>query len=138
MTDLNRTLGYALGAVYLLVGAVGFGVTAGTGFAAYDGEKLLGIFELNPLHNVVHLLVGALLVAAASQGRTAARAVNTLVGGVYLLVGLVGLFLVDSEANILAINHADNVLHFGSAAALLAAGTVLANRGSVRVPDETR
>jgi hypothetical protein len=48
--------------------------------------------------------------------------VNTLVGGVYLVVGLLGLFLVGSGANILALNGADNVLHFASAALLLAVG----------------
>jgi hypothetical protein len=48
--------------------------------------------------------------------------VNTLVGGVYLLVGLVGLFLLDSSANILALNGADNVLHLASAILLLGVG----------------
>ena len=40
----------------------------------------------------------------------------------YLLVGVLGLFLTDSEVNILAINGWDNVLHLGSAAILLTAG----------------
>jgi hypothetical protein len=41
---------------------------------------------------------------------------------VYLLVGIIGLFILDSSANILALNSADNVLHLVSAVALLAAG----------------
>jgi hypothetical protein len=44
------------------------------------------------------------------------------VGAVYLLVGILGLFLVGSEANILALNSADNVLHFASAVVLLGIG----------------
>jgi hypothetical protein len=119
--SVNRTLGYVLGIVYLLVGALGFAVTSGVGFASQDGKSLLG-FELNPLHNIVHLLVGALLLYGATRGVAASRAVNTAVGGVYLLVGIIGLFILDSSANILALNSADNVLHLVSAAALLAAG----------------
>jgi hypothetical protein len=119
--SVNRTLGYVLGIVYLLVGVLGFVVTRGVGFASQDGKTLLG-FELNPLHNIVHLLVGALLLFGATRGVEASRAVNTAVGGVYLLVGIIGLFILDSSANILALNGADNVLHLVSAVALLAAG----------------
>ncbi|MGH3860886.1 DUF4383 domain-containing protein [Actinokineospora sp.] len=68
----NRVVGYAFGAVYLLIGLVGFALTAGTGFAATSGPHLL-FFEINPLHNLVHLAIGALLVGAAvllGVGRT--------------------------------------------------------------------
>jgi hypothetical protein len=119
--SINRVLGYVLGAVYLLVGLVGFAITAGTGFAATSGERLI-IFELNPLHNIVHIAVGALLAGAAWRGARDAKTANTLVGAVYLAVGVIGLFLTDSSANLLALNHPDNVLHLGSAAVLLAVG----------------
>ncbi len=117
----NVLVGYVLGAVYLLVGLLGFVVTSGVGFAATEGGSLLG-FEVNPLHNVVHVAVGAALVLAARQGVAASRAVNTAVGGVYLLVGVLGLFILGSSANILALNGADNVLHVVSAAVLLGVG----------------
>ncbi|HVE93057.1 MAG TPA: DUF4383 domain-containing protein, partial [Actinomycetota bacterium] len=96
--------GYAFGAVYLLVGAAGFLVTSGIGFAATKGNNLI-FFDVNPLHNIVHLAVGGLFVAGAVAGVRWARRVNLLVGAVYLLVGLVGLFLVGSEANLIALNH---------------------------------
>ena len=115
----NRLLGYVLGAVYLLVGLAGFLVTNDVGFADREGDTLLG-FELNNLHNIVHLLVGAMLLYGASRGVATAKGVNTLVGAVYLLVGIVGLFILDSDANILALNSADNVLHLASAVVLLA------------------
>jgi Domain of unknown function (DUF4383) len=118
----NRLLGSAFGAVYILVGLLGFTVSGGHGFAATGGGKLLGIFMVNPLHNVVHLLVGALLLAGAAGGEAAASRVNTLVGGVYLAVGVLGLFILTSSANIVALNSADNVLHFLSAAVLLGTG----------------
>ena len=120
--SLAELVGYAFGAVYLLVGLIGFAVTSGIGFASREGDLLLGIFEINPLHNIVHLLVGAALLWGAMKGVNAARTINTVVGATYLLVGILGLFMTDSEANILAINHADNVLHLGSAAILLTAG----------------
>ncbi len=119
--SVNVLVGYVFGAVYLLVGLLGFAVTSGVGFAATDGRSLLG-FEVNPLHNIVHLGVGAALVLAARQGLRASRAVNTAVGAVYLLVGVLGLFVMDHGANILALNGADNLLHFGSAALLLGVG----------------
>jgi hypothetical protein len=116
----NRLLATVLGAVYLLVGLAGFVVTSGVGFAATEGENLL-LFEVNPLHNVVHLGIGAALLLA-SRSVSAAKAVNVTVGAVYLLVGVVGLFLVGTAANIIALNGADNVLHLGSAILLLGVG----------------
>ncbi|HWL48243.1 MAG TPA: DUF4383 domain-containing protein, partial [Acidimicrobiia bacterium] len=40
-----------------------------------------------------------------------ARAVVLVLSSAYLLVGVLGLILIDTSANILAINQADNVLH---------------------------
>ena len=120
-SSVNRLLGYVLGIVFLLIGALGFAVTSGVGFASQDGKTLLG-FEVNPLHNIVHLLVGAVLLYAATRGVAAARSANIAVGGTYLVVGIIGLFILDSSANILALNSADNVLHLVSAVALLGAG----------------
>ena len=116
-----QLLALAIGVIYTLVGIAGFFVTGFENFAAETDKTLLG-FEINPLHNIVHLLVGAVLLLGATRGVAASRAVNTAVGGVYLLVGIIGLFILDSSANILALNSADNVLHLVSAAALLGAG----------------
>lgn len=117
----NRMIGAVFGAVYLLVGVAGFFVTSGVAFAATEGEALI-VFDVNPLHNVVHLLIGGALLVAALSSTVAAKATNTTVGAVYLLVGVVGLFLVGSSANIIALNGADNVLHFASAVLLLGVG----------------
>lgn len=118
---LNEAFGFVFGGVYAVVGIVGFAVTAGVGFAASRGGELI-VFELNPLHNIVHLLVGGLFIAGAAMGVRRARAVNTLIGAVYLVVGVAGLFLVGETYNILAINQPDNALHFLSAAAALGVG----------------
>jgi hypothetical protein len=118
----NRLLGVVFGAVYVLVGLLGFTVTAGVGFIDTSGGLLLGLFEVNILHNVAHLLIGAALLIAGLSSVPAARSLNTTVGAVYLVLGIIGLFIVGSTFNILAINAADNVLHFASAAVLLAVG----------------
>lgn len=117
---VNQTVAAAFGAIYVLVGIIGFFVDH-QGFADTHGGKLLGIFEVNPLHNVVHILIGVVLLAAA-RTLASARSANTAIGAAYLLVGVLGLFLLDSDANILALNGADNVLHLGSAVLLLAVG----------------
>ena len=118
----NRLLGVVFGAVYLLVGILGFFFTNGVDIFATEGGLLLGIFEVNPFHNVAHLLIGAALLFSGLANVKAARTTNTIIGAAYLLLGLVGLFILESAANILALNGADNVLHFASAAVLLAVG----------------
>ena len=95
-------LGLAFGAVYLLVGIVGFFVTGFDNFAGNDQhETLLGLFMINPLHNIVHILIG---VAGLVLGRTLAGA-RTF--GWLLAVG--------SDWDFLNINAGDNVLHAATA-----------------------
>lgn len=120
-TSPNRLLATIFGAVYLLVGILGFFVTSGIGFAGTEGNNLI-IFAVNPLHNVIHLAIGAALLLAGLSSATAAKGVNVAVGAVYLLVGIVGLFILTSSLNIIALNGADNVLHLASAVVLLGVG----------------
>ncbi|MDQ1584906.1 MAG: hypothetical protein QOJ90_456 [Actinomycetota bacterium] len=119
----NRLVAAVFGVVYLLVGLLGFVVTGFDKFAATDDKESLLGFQLNPLHNIVHLLIGALLLTAAMRTISVAKGANSLVGAVYLVVGIIGLFILDSSANILSLNGADNVLHLASALVLL--GTAL-------------
>jgi hypothetical protein len=117
----NRLVGAIFGVVYILVGILGFFVTTDVDFAATEGEPLI-VFDVNPLHNIAHLAIGALLLFAAMKSVSAAKGANILVGAVYLLLGIVGLFILDSDANVLALNGADNVLHLASALLLLGVG----------------
>ena len=125
-SSVNRLLGYVLGIVFLLMGALGFAVTSGVGFAARDGNTLVG-FEVNPLHNIVHLLIGAAGIALA-RTQSGARTYGLLLVGGYGLTFLYGLFAQNAEWDVLNINLADNVLH------LLAvlAGAVIAFYGKGR------
>ena len=84
-----------LGAVYVLVGLLGFAFTGFANFAGTSDDKLL-LFGVNPLHNIVHIAVGALWLAS-SRTEASARAVSTLIGAVYLVVGVLGLFINGSS-----------------------------------------
>ena len=120
-----------VGIVFLTVGILGFipGITTnlydGLDFAGHEGNaELLGIFQVSILHNLVHLLFG---VAGILLAATWAGARSYLIGGgaIYLALGVYGL-LVDkaSDANFVPVNSADNWLHFGLGAGMVAAGLV--------------
>jgi len=121
-TSPNRLVATVFGAVYLLVGLLGFAVTGGISFFATEGGLLLGLFAVNPLHNVAHLLIGAALLIAGLSSVSAAKTVNTTIGAVYLLLGIVGFFIASTALNILALNTPDHFLHLASAIVLLGAG----------------
>lgn len=81
----SQRAGAVFGSVYVLIGAVGFAITSGLGFFALRGKDLI-VFELNPLHNVVHLGIGAALFYAAVNSAAASRLMNRLIGGTYFAV----------------------------------------------------
>ena len=127
-SSINRIVGVVFGAVYLLVGLLGFAVTGGVSFFATSGGLLLGIFEVNPFHNVAHLLIGAALLIAGLASTRAAKGTNITIGAAYLLLGIVGFFLTGTMANVLALNTFDLFLHLASALVLLGVG-IGAERG---------
>lgn len=120
MSSPNRLLGSIVGALFVLFGAVGF--TVSVGVFDQPGELLLGVFTLNGAQNALHILIGAALLLAAVSSTRAAKKANSVIGAFCLVLGLAGLFLIGSAVNVLAINVADNVVHFAAAVVLLAAG----------------
>jgi hypothetical protein len=100
-------------------------------FAGHDSmAKLLGVFMVSILHNIVHLLFG---VAGVVMSRKAASARTFLVGGgvIYLVLFLYGLFIDhDSPANFVPVNSADNWLHLALGIGMIALGLVLSRQGS--------
>lgn len=117
-----QILSLVYGAVYLLVGIIGFFITDFSDFfgnensvpPAHVDEKLVGLFMINPFHNVVHILIG---VAGLVLARTLAGA---RLYGWLLVVGhgtvvVYGLIAVGEDWDFLNLNWADNVLHLISA-----------------------
>lgn len=115
----SQILALVIGAVFTLIGIAGFFVTGFDDFAEVTDETLLG-FEVNPLHNIVHLILGlAGLAMWRSVSGAKAYGWALLVG--YGAVFVYGLFAVDEpDANFLSLNDADNWLHLVTAAAGLA------------------
>ena len=130
----NRLLGIFLGIVYVLDGIYGFFLTSETSFLSTSGPKVFDIFEINPLHNLVHVVIGVALLTAGLVGPRAAKAMNTTLGVIFLLVGVAGLLISsgNNPINILAINGGDNVLNFATAVLLLCVGL-----GADRVRERT-
>ena len=129
----------AVAAVFTLVGILGFipGITSHFSqmkFAGHHSEaKLLGIFMVSILHNIVHLLFGLIGFAMA---RTAAGARNYLVGGgvIYLVLWLYGLVIKNgSSANFVPFNGADNWLHLLLGLGMIGLGLALGRRAAGRV-----
>lgn len=119
---VNQLVGYVFGATFVLLGLLGFTVSGGHDFAGQHGGQLLGIFEVNTLHNIVHLIAGSTLIVAARAGAVMSRKVNTAMGAIYLVVGVLGLFIGSSAMNLLALNSADNLVHLAEAVTLLGIG----------------
>ena len=121
----------ALGVVYLVAALMGFALTGFDDFAGVTPEKLV-VFHVNPLHNIVHLVLGAGWLATSGDRARAAR-VNLVFGAVLLGVGLLG--LVDNPLrdaiNVHGSSDADNFLHLGTGAAAVLFGTTLATRRPV-------
>ena len=111
-----QLLALTIGVVYTLVGIAGFFVTGFENFAA-ETDKTLAGFEINPLHNIVHLAIGLAGLALWRRLDTA-RTYGWLLAAGYGLAFLYGLFAAgNSDINFLSINGADNGLHLVSAAA---------------------
>jgi hypothetical protein len=135
---LVQIVALLVGVVFLLVGILGFvpGITTNFGDLAFAGTgsmaALLGLFQVSVLHNIVHLLFGVAGVAAA---RTAAAARAFLIGGglIYLVLWLYGSIInLNSPANFVPVNTADNWLHLVLAVGMLALGFALGRRTDAR------
>ena len=105
---MARTFAIVFGAVYVLVGVLGFVLPS----------PLLGLFGVNVLHNIVHLAIGGLWLFAAfaaPMGADSPRKISQVIGIVYLLVAILGFVLPALMDQLLVINMADNFLHLVTA-----------------------
>jgi hypothetical protein len=100
-----KKLAWVFAIVLTLVGILGFvpGITS-------EGN-LLGIFEVDTLHNIIHLVSGLVFLFAVRKSTEAAKTVFKVFGIVYGLVAVVGLIQGDSVLGLITVNAADHVLH---------------------------
>ncbi len=117
---MAKTICKVLGAVFLVVGLLGF-----------VAPNLLGM-HLSVVHNVIHLASGAVALYLGFAGTySAARTFCLVFGGVYLLLGLLGFIAPAIVANLLQAHEApgptgslapDNIVHLLLGAAFLVGG----------------
>jgi len=129
----TRAVVGALGAVYVIVGILGFLgdpiVTQGShaDMPSASGD-LMGLFPINAIHNVVHLLIGGILLYGATD-LDRAIPIARGVAITYAIVGVLGLFAPDTFG-LMPIGGNDVWLHLGTAIVLYGV-TFLENRDAV-------
>jgi uncharacterized membrane protein len=104
----NRIVALVIGIVFTIIGLAGFLVAP-----SMARGNLLG-FDVDLVHNLVHLITGLLGLAAAFTGWS--RRYNQIFGIIYILVGLAGLiypglYFSGRLLGIMHVNALDHVLH---------------------------
>lgn len=127
----NRIVAFVIGIVFLIVGILGLILDTTSG-------SLLG-FDVDLIHNLVHLLTGVLGLAAAFTGW--ARRFNQIFGIVYLLVGIAGLipalYFNQRLLGLMHVNADDNVLHLVVGTLAAAVGFFVADASMTRANTDT-
>lgn len=138
--NYNKLAAMIFGAVFVLVGLLGFVGALTPNGGSPRQPQLLGLFAVSPLHNVIHLAGGVVLLVAAfvSAGR-GARATLLAFGAVYTLVTVLGFVAAGLLRSLgVAINGMDNVLHLVLAIALLGVPLAFRDDPASRVGAATR
>ena len=105
------------GVVLLLVGVLGFipGITT--------DNHLLGIFHVNALHNIIHLVSGAVALYCGMTSVKASKTYFQVFGVIYALVAILGFVYGDNAIlGLVANNMADTWLHVVIAVTVLYLG----------------
>ncbi|HEV2769775.1 MAG TPA: DUF4383 domain-containing protein [Solirubrobacteraceae bacterium] len=139
--NVARTIALVLGLSYVAAGVIGFFVTGFTGPVVLDtNDQLLGFFDLNIFHNIVHVAIGlGLIVAARASDATVTQGIVIGVGLFYTVAALLG-FL--NYLQLISINSGlsfDNFFHLLTAAVLVIFGLIAARQQNEKMRErETR
>lgn len=116
-----QTFALLFGMLYMLVGILGFVL------APDSGDKLFGVFQVNLLHNAIHLGIGAVfLFSSGSHERS--KQVSLIIGIVYGVVAALG-FANILVHDLIDANVPDDFLHMATAVLAVYFGTVGAEGG---------
>jgi len=116
-----------IGASYVAVGIIGFFITGFGNFLADTGDTLLfGFASINPMHNVVHILIGAFLIAMTRFSTATTEGALMGVGLFYIVAFVIGVIAPDN-LTIIAMNGAgdgENFVHIITGVTALGAGLI--------------
>ena len=119
-TTLQKLAG-VFGIIFIVVALLGFITPGGMAMAmSPDTGLLLGVFQVNLLHNIVHLLFGAWGLAA-SRSWSGSKSYFTIAGAIYAVLTVVG-FLSPSGFGLVPLGGNDIWLHAVLAIAMLGIG----------------
>ncbi|MEX2152466.1 MAG: DUF4383 domain-containing protein [Gemmatimonadaceae bacterium] len=105
-----RRVAMIFGIVFLLVGILGFISPGGMEMGADPAPaKLLGLFEVNLLHNIVHLLFGVWGLVA-SRSFAGAKMFAQVGGVIYIVLAVLG-FVAPTTFGLIPIGGNDIWLH---------------------------
>jgi hypothetical protein len=114
-----------IGAAYVAVGIIGFFVTGFGSFLADTGDTLLfGFASINPMHNLVHILIGAFLIAMTRFSTASTEGALMGVGLFYITAFVIGVIAPDN-LTIISMNGAgdgENLVHIVTGITALTAG----------------
>lgn len=109
MTTTVQKIAMVFGVVFLLIAIVGFISPGGMAMTVDPPGMLLGMFPINMLHNVVHLLFG-IWGLAASRSWSGAKSYAQIGGVIYLILAVCGYF-VPNFFNLVPLGGNDIWLH---------------------------
>ena len=114
-----------IGASYVAIGILGFFITGFGGFLTDSGDTLLfGFASINPMHNLVHVLIGAFLIAMTRFSTASTEGALMGVGLFYITAFVIGVVAPDN-LTIIAMNGAgdgENLVHIVTGITALTAG----------------
>ena len=125
---MQKTLALVFALVFLVIGVAGF--VPALSPANADGQMLLGIFQINTMQSVIHLLTAVAAFVAFLGGSYYASSYFKVFGIVYAAVALWGIpgfmgTFNDVLFGLIHVNLATVLLHVAIAVAALYAGFVL-------------
>jgi hypothetical protein len=116
-----------VGGAYVAVGIIGFFVTGFGNFLADTGDTLLfGFASVNPMHNLVHIAIGAFLIAMTRFTTAATEGALMGVGLFYIVAFVIGVIAPDN-LTIISMNGAgdgENFVHIITGVTALTAGLI--------------
>lgn len=118
-----KTASVLIGLIFIAVGIMGFFENP------IVGESNDVIFHADQVHNIVHLVSGALFLLIALAAPASAAGFMKLFGIIYLAIGIIGLVTIGSDnmgrvLGFLHVNEADNYLHIGLGIVIFLAAVV--------------